>query len=236
MINKDVLINPYHKGINFTNFPDLDKKIIKYYDILVDTYYDESELYKILTPRFKIEGGLKIGIRDIFYYIDLLYSNSPKKVIDIGCGECMWKNWFPNIIGFDVTTSSFSQADFVDFFDEDFVKNHYESFDAGLALNSIHFVSWEKINEQLNLAMQLLKPTGRLLFTINFAQLDNNSDSKSGIVNCSLEEKFNYIFDIVSNLKYTKIVVDSPVHRGVPYDKAKQVEYINGTIRIILEK
>ena len=109
-----MLINSYRPDTKFKNFPTLDEEINDYYDLLYDTVPDEN--YNLMTPRYQLEHGIKTGLRDVFYYIDCLYDNDPTSIIDVGCGECIWKNWFPNIIGFDPTPSKWSRADFIDFF------------------------------------------------------------------------------------------------------------------------
>jgi hypothetical protein len=231
------LINPYNKNSKFTNFLDLDEQISKYYDVVHDHESEIDSSYKLISPRYTCEGGLKVGFRDIFYYIDLLYYNSPEKIVDVGCGECIFKNWFPNIIGFDPLPSKFSNADFVDYFDEDFVKGHKNLFSGAMALNSIHFVPWIQLKDQIELAMELVKINSRFLFTFNFEVLDEWSEPNCQIAKGSLDDKFEYFSNILDSLTYKKIVVDSPLHKGMSIiDLQNYVSFVNGTVRIILEK
>ena len=58
------MINPYFPGIDFKHFPNLDADILKYYDRVYDTVIDFE-----ITSRYFYESGLKIGFRDIFYYL-----------------------------------------------------------------------------------------------------------------------------------------------------------------------
>jgi hypothetical protein len=215
-----MLINEYKPGVPFKNFPDLDNSLAGHYDRLYDTVVD---FY--ITPRYIYESGLKIGFRDIFYYIDCLYTNNPASVIDVGCGECIWKKYFPNIIGFDPSTNEFSMQDFVDHFDEDFSQGHIGHYDCGMALNSIHFIDWKDVPKQIKLAMNIVKD--RFLFTFNFNWLSN----KPEVPIAQLIELFD---DFINTSGYKIILIDYPVLRGIPERKLNNFAFVNGTVRFIL--
>ena len=214
------MINPYSPGIPFKNFPDLDTRLAKHYDRLYDSVVDFE-----ITPRYFYESGLKIGFRDIFYYIDQLYNTRPTTVVDVGCGECIWKKWFPNIIGFDPNTNEFSSQDFVDFFDEDFSKGHAKNWDCGMALNSIHFIRWDAIPRQIDLAMNMVKH--QFLFTFNFDKISN----KPAVPLPAMIALFD---DILDSLKYEIVMVDYPFQRGATLVKLNAWSYMNGHVRFIL--
>ena len=214
-----MLINPYSPGIIFKNFPDLDAKIAKHYNRVFDT----ATTYHI-SPRYLYEVGLKLGFRDTFYYIDTLYDHHPESVIDVGCGECIWKNWFPNIIGFDPNTNEFSQQDFVDYFDADFSQHHHKTYDSGMALNSLHFVNWANVGDQIDLAMNIVKD--RFLFTFNFAAMRNTPPVKS-------KELIPLFDDIIKSLSYEIILLDYPELRGFE-EILSNSTCINGHVRFIL--
>ena len=225
-----MLLNTYNSDSLMLNFPELDSKIAKYYDLIVD---DISEATFAMTPRYRYENGLKIGLRDIFYYINMLYDHSPKSVIDIGCGENIWKKWFPNIIGFDPNPSAYASPDFIASLNEDFSKHHYEEWECGIALNSIHFVSWHDIGNQIKLAMNLIKD--RLLVTVNFNMLDSFTQD-TAITTLSRLDKIELFTDILHKLGYTIIMLDYPSLRAS--DKTQYLEYdrISGSVRVILAK
>lgn len=217
-----MLINPHTSNITLKNFPHLYEDISKHYDLLYDTVPDQD--YIDTTPRFKLEHGGKMGFRDIFYYINLLYDNNPGSVVDIGCGECIWKTWFPNIIGFDPTPSKWSRADFVDTFDEDFSNGHNKNYDCGLALNSIHFIDWSDITKQIELAMNIVRD--RFLFTFNFGVFTNKPD-------VPLPELILLFDDILNSVGYKIILLDYPYLRNIP--NVADWGHINGHVRFILE-
>jgi hypothetical protein len=218
----DLLIHPYTSDTQFKKFPNLDADLALHYDRVYDTVVE----YEI-TPRYFYETGLKLGFRDIFYYIDTLYANDPQSVIDVGCGECIWKKWFPNIIGFDPNTNEFSAQDFQDYFDEYFSRGHVDHWDNGMALNSIHFISWNNINHQIDLAMNIVKK--RFLFTFNFSVMHD-------VPQLTMEQQVTEFYQKLVNSKYKLILFDAPVLRGISQHKIKSFGYLNGTVRFILSK
>jgi hypothetical protein len=215
-----MLIHPYTPGTTFKNFPDLDSKLVKHYDRLYDTAIDFE-----ITPRYFYETGLKIGFRDMYYYIDQLYNNQPNSVVDVGCGECVWKNWFPNIVGFDPNTNEFSKQDFVDFFDKDFSKGHTKHWDCGMALNSIHFGDWDRIPNQIDLAMNIVKD--QFLFTFNFNVISNKPTLPM--------KQLILLFDqMLSSSVYNIKLLDYPVLRGASERQLNSWSHVNGHVRFIL--
>jgi hypothetical protein len=216
-----MMINPYSPSKIFTNFADLDARLQQHYDRVFDTVVD----YEI-SPRYFYESGLKIGFRDVFYYIDQLYNTNPSCVIDVGCGECTWKKWFPNIIGFDPNHNEFSQQDFVDFFDLDFSKGHTNWYDSGMALNSLHFVPWDYLPKQIELAMNIVKK--HFLFTFNFNMIKNVPAHSS---HENLIPKFD---QLLQSLDYDIVLLDYPCLRGIPNNKLSHWAHTNGHVRFIL--
>jgi hypothetical protein len=216
-----MLINEYKPGVPFKNFPDLATSLAKHYDRIYDTALDFE-----ITPRYIYESGIKIGFRDIFYYIDCLYTHGPTSVIDVGCGECIWKKYFPNIIGFDPNTNEFSTQDFVDYFDRDFSQNHAQQYDCGMALNSMHFINWNDVPKQIDLAMNIVKD--RFLFTFNFSMISNKP-------NVPMTQLIALFDEFINASNYNIILLDYPVLRGITQEKVNKWSYINGTVRFILE-
>ena len=215
-----MLIKPYLPGNTFTNFPNLDIDLAAYYHRIYDTVTDFH-----ITPRYFYESGLKIAFRDIFWYIDRLYDKRPQSLIDVGCGECIWKKWFPNIIGFDPNTNEFSQQDFIDYFDHDFSENNSKKYDCGMALNSLHFISWNTIPNQINLAMNIVRHS--FLFTFNFNVIKD-------IPQQSIDELSSEFTALLQSLNYTIELLDYPHLRGIPEEKINNWSYINGHVRFIL--
>jgi hypothetical protein len=216
-----MLINHYTPNIEFKNFPQLDQQITRHYDRLYDTVLPFQ-----LSPRYVFETGLRVGFRDVFYYIDRLYDHDPKTVIDVGCAECIWKKWFPHIVGFDPNTNEFSQQDFVDFFDAEFSRGHAQAYDCGMALNSLHFINWSQVEERMAEAMHIVRD--RFLFTFNLRCLKQSPQ----INEASLIEQF---YTRLQAMPYNIIVFDAPLHRGLTEHEVRNHEHLNGTVRFILE-
>lgn len=216
-----MLINPYRSEAKFQNFPDLNVALNLHYDRLYDTVIDFE-----ISPRYYYESGLKIGFRDMFYYIDCLYSNQPATVIDVGCAECVWKNWFPNIQGFDPNFNEFSKQDFVDFFDEDFSQGHAKNWHCGLALNSLHFIDWSYVPKQIDLAMNIVKD--QFLFSFNFKMIANKP-------NLPMEQLILLFDNMLEKSGYNIVLLDYPVLRGIKPDKINHWTHINGHVRFILQ-
>lgn len=213
-------VNAYYPNVALRNFPQLTADIETYYDMLFDTVLPD-----IITPRYVYEHGKKVGFRDIFYYIDMLYDNNPQTVIDVGCGECIWKRWFPNIIGFDPNINQFSQADFVDIFDADFAAGHQQQYDVGMALCSIHFIEWDFVPTQIKLAMSIVKD--RFLFTFNFHQLQNKP-------NVSFNEQVEIFYQMVESTNFKILMFDEPTARDESLEQTEHWFYTNGTVRFML--
>ena len=215
-----MLVNPYFPNIPLKNFPNLNEDILKNYDRVYDTVVDFE-----ISPRYFYESGLKIGFRDIFYCIDQLYNNQPSSIIDVGCGECIWKRWFPNIVGFDPNTNEFSAQDFVDFFDQDFSAGHTQMYDCGMALNSLHFTDWKDIPTQIDLAMNIVKD--QFVFTFNFNAIKN-------IPKKPLPELILLFDDVLKQSNYDIKLLDYPLLRGVSELSLSNWCHVNGHVRFIL--
>ena len=114
--------------------------------------------------------------------INLLMLNSLFKIIkdqaiivDIGCGT-NWVKETPNGKNYFITGIDPLEPD-VDFKakiapDDTWCKEHQSFFDAGVALNSLHFASTEGVIENIVLSMNLLKKDSYLYLTLNQFRID----------------------------------------------------------------
>jgi len=225
MIDDIELINPYHPNIQLKNFIDLDDKLNEWYDYIGD-YNPDPPTGMNRSPR--AIKDFRSTSRDIYYYIDLLYDNNPKSVIDFGCGECLFKRWFPNIFGVDPTPWPFGKADVTTPNITQFVKENKNKFDCGMALNSIHFGSFDEVRENINQCMTLIKSKGRFLFTVNidsiikFGKYDNSAE----FVNTN-----SFYNEVIKKLEYNILLLDVLDRKKITY-----IPPLNGDIRFILEK
>lgn len=223
------LVNEYYPDSEIRNFPDMEEKFQTFYDI-------KPELGDIgHTVRFMAEGGAKIGYRDILYYISWLYDNNPTTVIDVGCGEFIFKNWFPKLIGLSPINydDPYHEPDIIGYFNEEFSKAHTEQYDCAMAINSVHYVTWDKLENLINLAMNIIKLGGRFLFTMNLKMVSPSLEYNIGIkYPSSLEDKASFVYDLIVKTGHKIVLFDCPHIRGY----RQYYSMINGDVRFILEK
>lgn len=215
-------IHPYTPDIELGNFPALLGQLSNDFHIITDNYIE-------LTPRYWIYKS--VAFKNIFYYIDLIYTNSPETIIDIGCGECIWKDYYPNIIGLDTLQTEHSNEDINDYFDEQFSGSHSGHYSCGIALGSLHFNKWEDLSNVIENAMNVV--TDRFLFTFNFDRLDEHSKESAIQFNTS-QEKVQYIEKTLTDLPYKVVMLDyAELDKTDMYHTFEQM--CNGHVRFILE-
>ena len=79
-----------------------------------------------------------------------------EKVLDVGCGNNLFKSRLPNLIGIDpVTAESDYQVSLLDY-------NTTEKFDVILCLGSVHFGELEDIKESIVHMSSMLRSGGRI--------------------------------------------------------------------------
>jgi len=101
------------------------------------------------------------GILDTvpYYYIKFLLEQHPKIILDLGCGENIFKTFIPGIVGMD--SHDLSNYDIKDFFDEDYTCGHQQAFDAIISINSIHFAPVTEITQRLKWVASMIRPGNR---------------------------------------------------------------------------
>jgi hypothetical protein len=93
--------------------------------------------------------------------IDTVNAINPRAVLDIGCGYNEYKGKINNLVGLDPFNSSADiQCKISDYTTD-------QKFDAVLALGSINFGSTDKIFTELEKAISLTAPKGKLFFRVN---------------------------------------------------------------------
>lgn len=218
----DPRVDRYWPGKPFRNQRDLDLRLRMHFDHV----FDHDINMQRFSLRTLMQQGQRLTFRDIFYCVDRLYDNLPGSVIDVGCGENLWRQWFPNIQGFDCCMPYFNGPDFIDHFDPDFSQGHRQYWQCGLAINSLHFVDWSAVSAQLDLAMQMV--TDRFLFTFNLHQIKNKplAADDPAIVPA--------LRQILEHSGYDLVLLDWPVERGISADTVESWAHLNGHVRFIL--
>jgi hypothetical protein len=225
------LINPYYSNAPLKNFSDLDEKLKYYYDYIGD--YDAIPKGN-LTPR-AIKGDFRSTSRDIYYYISWLYDNNPKLVLDFFCGHSHWKKFFPNIYSVDIAEWNYSSIDCIIHENEinNFIETHNQYFDCGMAINGIHFGTFDQVKENITKCMSMIKSNGRFLFTLNMKVILSNNTGPNRFHSRSRVEVDTYYFlhfyEMLKQTEYKIILFDMCA------TKVQRPE-INGDIRFILEK
>lgn len=217
------LINPYSPTVEFRNFPDLQHRMESYYDIIFDTAI-EGKRYPI---RYIYEMAKKIAFRDAFYYIDRLYDNNPTSVVDIGAGNCFWKNWFPGIVSVDSNVDNFIPADIIADVDDSWCQSNRKNYDVGINICGAQWNTQDNIVDWVESQMEVVKD--RCLFAVG------RRNASMGI---SLNRHFNlqHMIDQVYFLgrHYKILILDVPELRGIPPETMHKHAHINGCIRFLL--
>ena len=201
-------IRPYNKNIKLAIYDEMQK----HYDIMLDEKLDMH------IPRIWYDK--RVMFKDIVYYIDILYENNPGKVADIGAGANIWVDWFPNIIAFepDARNHYTNLPDYTTKFDYNFVTQHINNFDCALAINSLHYTSFDKVKNTIKLALNIVED--RFLFTFNLRMLCKRSNIE-----------YDY------QMALYKLLILLPKDNIVMLDWTDDEEIgpINGHVRIIYE-
>jgi len=170
------------------------------------------------------------------YYIRYLLQKRPTAIVDIGCGQNVFKKVYPGITGIDSDRGS--AADVFDHFDEDFVLQHPEFYDAVITINAIHFHPIHSITKRLLMINQLLRPGGRAFVSTNLETWLMHTSKSDVLAIFGGLPKFNTVMEYVhqqimaSNLEF--LVIDYPV---LAYARESTIrDDHNGNLRLVFEK
>ena len=224
----------YNKEEFFKKFLESDvySKVKTEYNHIISDQADigrELELPE-WTPRVTLNSN-SIFLYSVFYYIDFLLEQKPSCIADVGCGVNLLKKYLPNIIGFDKT----SDADYKEHFNEDFISQHYEEFDAAIAMNSIHFRSLSEFSQLVNDFGKIIKPGGRGFITINLDMMIRETRPHEWALMFKLDHELTvndyseYIENELKKIKYKIIVYDFLADDSLS-------DMYNGNIRLVFEK
>jgi len=125
----------------------------------------DPEHHSSTTPRWRHMHGYFTMAS--FYYLGFIMREHPTTVADIGCGENVFKAFYPQIVGYDPFIPS---ADHEAYFDDDFASANRRAFDSAFACNSIHFSSMGEFPRMLDLLASTVKPGGIVHATANLTR------------------------------------------------------------------
>jgi hypothetical protein len=102
------------------------------------------------------------------------------QVVDIGCGQ-NWVKRLPlsntlNVVGFDPLDP---KADYKACItkDDEWCSQHQDYFDAGIALNCLHFATTEGVLDNIDLSLNLLKKRSYLYLSLNQSRIDERDNT-----------------------------------------------------------
>jgi hypothetical protein len=133
--------------VSFNNIGELVEKID---DAVLARYF--GEVWQPEMKKFKYSG---LGL------INEINNLKPRKVLDIGCGYNEFKGKIHNLVGLD----PYNNAADIRCKIKDYRSN--EKYDVVLALGSINFGSTDKIFTELERAVKLTTPGGKMYFRVN---------------------------------------------------------------------
>jgi len=169
-------------------------------------------------------GLLQYKIIDMapFWYINFLLEKNPLQIIDLGCGNNLFKKYIPIIHGIDPLSNVGS--DQKDIFDTSFSENHSNQFESVMSINALHFISFKNYGQQLKEFSNIIKPNGRGFITFNVARMKEYTDLIDMPTNVS-----EYIWSETEKNLDNILVYDD-------YVTDIEDEYLNGNIRIVFDK
>ena len=237
-VNKIDLPNINDWETNFKKSGRLDKIIIDYNNeiankkiLILDNFTDVHKTFKNITPRelsFLRSGNFSESLPS-FYMVDYIVKNTKEyPIIDIGCGMNIFKQLFP-IIGLDTIDS---RADILGYFTDEFVLKNLLKFSAAISINSLHFVSIDKLADRIIEFSQIIRKNGLGYFTIN------------SCISASVENSKFIVDNNISNNTSMLDLIFNQILQIEPYLELLYYEDlwfcinagINGDIRIIFRK
>lgn len=173
-----------------------------------------------IQPQHYMTARLRLNAASmsVFYYIERLLEKNPTQVIDVGCGENLFKSVIDGLYGIDPI---FPQADEQVEFNSVWATEHENKFDAAMAINSLHFNHLDQFETYIKDFAKIIKPGGRGFITFNLPRLiENNSTTfEQAAIECN---------KVIRDLDLNYIIVDQNYHN---------VECkANGNIRLVFEK
>ena len=147
---QQAIVGIFDVELNDVGFNNVGELVEKIDDAVLGRYF--AEVWQPEMKKFKY-SGLKL--------IDEVNSLRPRSVLDIGCGYNEFKGKINNLTGLDPYNSRADiQVKIADY-------TTSERYDVVLALGSINFGSTDKIFTELERAVELTAPGGKLFFRVN---------------------------------------------------------------------
>jgi len=167
------------------------------------------------------------------YYLEFLLEKNPKVIVDIGCGENLFKKLIPNIYGIDPTPYN-SYADEFDFFDSDFSKGHTDAYESVFSICALHFISLVDFEKRILEFYNIVKSGGRGFISFNAMRMVERTSAQDlqTLFSSDLptpEHLTQYVNTILNNLSIKFLLAEVLINDSID-------EQFNGNIRLIFDK
>jgi hypothetical protein len=147
---RQAIIGTFDVHVQDVSYENIGELVDRIDDAVLSRYF--TEVWQPTTKKFKY-SGLKL--------IDEINSLNPRSVIDLGCGYNEFKGKIQNLTGLDPYNKSADiSCKILDF-------NTTEKYDVTIALGSINFGSTDKIFAEIEKAVNITAPKGKLFFRVN---------------------------------------------------------------------
>lgn len=171
-----------------------------------------------------------------YYYLQWVLGDQPQQVLDLGCGLNIFKRAWPWITGMDADPKS--PHDLLDFFDHGFVAGHQDTYDAVIAINSIHFAPIHAMAERLHMVRDLLRPGGRAFVATNLETWLMHTTREDAVRLFGswprLEQVVDYANDQIRSTGLDLLVEDWPILRVAEESTIR--DDFNGNIRLVFQR
>ena len=167
------------------------------------------------------------------YYLEFLLEKNPKVIVDIGCGENLFKKLIPNIHGIDPTPNN-HLADEFDFFDAEFSQGHTDTYESAFSINALHFISLKDFEKRILEFYNIVAPGGRGFITFNVTRMVERTSAQDlqtlfSSNSPTRDQLTQYVEPILNNLSINFLLVEVLIN-DTSNDAA------NGNIRLIFDK
>lgn len=209
-----------------------DLSVVKNLD---NTFFDTQKHFSP-TPR---EHNLiyKLLVLDSFRIFDYIETHGSQPIYDIGCGINIFANFY-NVVGLEIRAPSecigLNHYTHIRPFDKAFAKQHTDEFPSAVAINSLHFISVDKLSERIYDFASVIKPGGIGYITFNLEMVYENTSTEFLMKNELYypSKAKQYLDDMVNNLELDIIHYENTIK-----DKLfSMYDSVDGTIRILFAK
>lgn len=227
-------MNSYNEAIfREKSGPYWEQKIHTVFGNHVECFFPimNTHAYNNMTPRYRALSS--VFFISTLYYLEFLLEKNPKVIVDIGCGENLFKKLIPNIHGIDPTPDN-HLADEFDFFDADFSQGHTDAYESVFSICALHFISLVDFEKRILEFYNIVAPGGRGFITFNvmrMIELTSAQDLQTLFSSNSPtpDQLTQYVESILNNLSINFILVEVLINELVN-------DIVNGNIRLIFDK